>query len=151
MIVENISLPWPTFFWDCQKGNYVKFKLHIWIKVLHFVDLKLIFTVKTLLTIFCCSCHAFTTIVLIIVIIFPYKYVNVHFAFKLAMWCGSYVQVLREFNHVNPQDDEEGKVFANTRVSGVYLISVTKPIFIEERRLFLIVQLLNKTFLAFSI
>ncbi|XP_019463927.1 PREDICTED: peptidyl-prolyl cis-trans isomerase PASTICCINO1 isoform X2 [Lupinus angustifolius] len=26
-----------------------------------------------------------------------------------------YEQVLREFNHVNPQDDEEGKVFANTR------------------------------------
>lgn len=26
-------------------------------------------------------------------------------------------QVLREFNHVNPQDDEEGKVFVNTRVS----------------------------------
>lgn len=26
-------------------------------------------------------------------------------------------QVLREFNHVNPQDDEEGKVFADTRVS----------------------------------
>ncbi|XP_060674522.1 peptidyl-prolyl cis-trans isomerase PASTICCINO1 isoform X2 [Ziziphus jujuba] len=26
-----------------------------------------------------------------------------------------YDKVLREFNHVNPQDDEEGKVFANTR------------------------------------
>lgn len=26
-------------------------------------------------------------------------------------------QVLREFNHVNPQDDEEGKEFLNTRVS----------------------------------
>lgn len=27
------------------------------------------------------------------------------------------MQVLREFNHVNPQDDEEGKIFSNTRVS----------------------------------
>ena len=27
------------------------------------------------------------------------------------------LQVLREFNHVNPQDDEEGKEFSNTRVS----------------------------------
>lgn len=26
------------------------------------------------------------------------------------------VQVLREFNHVNPQDDEEGKEFSDTRV-----------------------------------
>lgn len=26
-------------------------------------------------------------------------------------------QVLREFNHVHPQDDEEGKVFVNARVS----------------------------------
>lgn len=26
------------------------------------------------------------------------------------------MQVLREFNHVNPQDDEEGKEFSNTRV-----------------------------------
>ena len=26
------------------------------------------------------------------------------------------LQVLREFNHVNPQDDEEGKEFSNTRV-----------------------------------
>lgn len=26
------------------------------------------------------------------------------------------MQVLREFNHVNPQDDEEGKIFSNTRV-----------------------------------
>lgn len=25
-------------------------------------------------------------------------------------------QVLREFNHVNPQDDEEGKVFVDKRV-----------------------------------
>lgn len=31
--------------------------------------------------------------------------------------CGSWQQVLREFNHVNPQDDEEGKVFSDTRVS----------------------------------
>jgi hypothetical protein len=31
--------------------------------------------------------------------------------------CGSWQQVLREFNHVNPQDDDEGKVFADTRVS----------------------------------
>jgi len=30
--------------------------------------------------------------------------------------CGSWQQVLREFNHVNPQDDEEGKVFSDTRV-----------------------------------
>lgn len=28
-----------------------------------------------------------------------------------------FVQVLREYNHVNPQDDEEGKVFLNSRVS----------------------------------
>ncbi|PON41328.1 Peptidyl-prolyl cis-trans isomerase PASTICCINO [Trema orientale] len=28
-----------------------------------------------------------------------------------------YDKVLREFNHVNPQDDEEGKVFVDTRVS----------------------------------
>lgn len=27
------------------------------------------------------------------------------------------VQVLREFNHVHPQDDDEGKEFADTRVS----------------------------------
>lgn len=25
--------------------------------------------------------------------------------------------MLREFNHVNPQDDDEGKVFVDTRVS----------------------------------
>lgn len=31
------------------------------------------------------------------------------------------LQVLREFNHVNPQDDEEGKVFLNARVSGFFL------------------------------
>lgn len=27
-----------------------------------------------------------------------------------------FLQVLREFNHVHPQDDEEGKEFSNTRV-----------------------------------
>lgn len=26
------------------------------------------------------------------------------------------MQVLREFNHVNPQDDDEGKEFSDTRV-----------------------------------
>lgn len=31
------------------------------------------------------------------------------------------VQVLREFNHVNPQDDEEGKEFSDTRVSHLTL------------------------------
>lgn len=31
--------------------------------------------------------------------------------------CWMATQVLREFNHVNPQDDEEGKTFSNTRVS----------------------------------
>lgn len=41
--------------------------------------------------------------------------------------CGSWQQVLREFNHVNPQDDEEGKVFANTRVSD--LMCLTQYIF----------------------
>lgn len=29
-------------------------------------------------------------------------------------------QVLREFNHVNPQDDEEGKIFGDTRVSLIF-------------------------------
>ncbi|XP_031277364.1 peptidyl-prolyl cis-trans isomerase PASTICCINO1-like isoform X1 [Pistacia vera] len=33
--------------------------------------------------------------------------------FELAK--AKYEKVLREFNHVNPQDDEEGKVFVNTR------------------------------------
>lgn len=33
--------------------------------------------------------------------------------FELAK--AKYEKVLREFNHVNPQDDEEGKVFSNTR------------------------------------
>ncbi|KAM1094830.1 hypothetical protein ACFX15_009413 [Malus domestica] len=33
--------------------------------------------------------------------------------FELAK--AKYDKVLREFNHVNPQDDEEGKIFANTR------------------------------------
>ena len=28
------------------------------------------------------------------------------------------LQMLREFNHVNPLDGEEGKVFLNARVSG---------------------------------
>ena len=27
-----------------------------------------------------------------------------------------YFQVLREYNHVNPQDDDEGKIFLNSRV-----------------------------------
>lgn len=36
---------------------------------------------------------------------------------NLLTLCGSWQQVLREFNHVNPQDDEEGKVFVDTRVS----------------------------------
>ena len=27
-----------------------------------------------------------------------------------------YLQVLKDFNHVNPQDDDEGKIFAQTRV-----------------------------------
>lgn len=31
------------------------------------------------------------------------------------------VQVLREFNHVNPQNDEDGKVFSDTRVSDLPL------------------------------
>lgn len=26
------------------------------------------------------------------------------------------MQVLREFNHINPQDDDEGKEFSDTRV-----------------------------------
>jgi hypothetical protein len=26
------------------------------------------------------------------------------------------LQVLREYNHVHPQDDDEGKIFANSRV-----------------------------------
>lgn len=37
------------------------------------------------------------------------------------------LQVLREFNHVNPQDDDEGKEFVNTRVS-VFILSI------EERK-----------------
>lgn len=44
-------------------------------------------------------------------------------AFNLSLvLCGICTQVLREFNHVNPQDDEEGKVFANTRVSLVCFV-----------------------------
>lgn len=31
------------------------------------------------------------------------------------------LQVLREFNHVNPQDDEEGKEFLNTRVRSLMI------------------------------
>nr|XP_043620404.1 peptidyl-prolyl cis-trans isomerase PASTICCINO1 [Erigeron canadensis] len=34
---------------------------------------------------------------------------------KFALAKAKYDKVLREFNHVNPQDDEEGKEFANTR------------------------------------
>ncbi|KAM0026468.1 putative peptidylprolyl isomerase [Helianthus debilis subsp. tardiflorus] len=34
---------------------------------------------------------------------------------KYALAKTKYEKVLREFNHVNPQDDEEGKEFANTR------------------------------------
>lgn len=34
---------------------------------------------------------------------------------KYALAKAKYDKVLREFNHVNPQDDEEGKEFANTR------------------------------------
>ncbi|CAI9276932.1 unnamed protein product [Lactuca saligna] len=33
---------------------------------------------------------------------------------KFALAKAKYDKVLREFNHVNPQDDEEGKEFANT-------------------------------------
>lgn len=28
-----------------------------------------------------------------------------------------FLQLLREYNHVNPQDDDEGKIFLNSRVS----------------------------------
>lgn len=31
-------------------------------------------------------------------------------------------QLLREFNHVNPQDDEEGKEFLNTRVRSFFWV-----------------------------
>lgn len=34
---------------------------------------------------------------------------------KYALAKAKYDKILREFNHVNPQDDEEGKEFANTR------------------------------------
>ncbi|WCJ19171.1 FKBP-type peptidyl-prolyl cis-trans isomerase family protein [Euphorbia peplus] len=34
---------------------------------------------------------------------------------KIELAKAKYEKVLREFNHVNPQDDEEGKVFADTR------------------------------------
>lgn len=34
------------------------------------------------------------------------------------------LQVLREFNHVNPQDDDEGKEFVNTRVSVFFILSI---------------------------
>lgn len=40
------------------------------------------------------------------------------------------VQVLREFNHVNPQDDEEGKEFSDTRVS-LFLIATETNIFLS--------------------
>jgi hypothetical protein len=41
---------------------------------------------------------------------------------------GALVQVLREFNHVNPQDDDEGKEFVNARVSVFFVLSI------EERK-----------------
>lgn len=31
--------------------------------------------------------------------------------------------MLREFNHINPQDDEEGKIFTDTRVSDLLSVS----------------------------
>ena len=37
--------------------------------------------------------------------------------------------MLREFNHVNPQDDEEGKVFADTRVSFCFKFFVSLKLF----------------------
>ncbi|TYG85817.1 hypothetical protein ES288_A13G085500v1 [Gossypium darwinii] len=38
-------------------------------------------------------------------------------------------QVLREFNHVNPQTDEEGKVFLDTRTYVIFLAKLKKPQF----------------------
>lgn len=54
--------------------------------------------------------------------------------------------MLREFNHVNPQDDEEGKVFVNTRVSVCFTIALMLkliwPIFSNYINLFDIDSLL---------
>jgi hypothetical protein len=38
--------------------------------------------------------------------------------FELAK--AKYEKVLREFNHVNPQDEDEGKIFGDTRVSSIF-------------------------------
>lgn len=49
---------------------------------------------------------------------------------NLLTLCGSWHQVLREFNHVNPHDDQEGKIFADTRVSGHVSLSQYTIIYI---------------------
>lgn len=48
--------------------------------------------------------------ILIDLIILANACLNIHYA-------AIFLQLLREYNHVNPQDDEEGKIFLNSRVS----------------------------------
>lgn len=61
-----------------------------------------------------------------------------------------FMQVLREFNHVNPQDDEEGKIFANTRVTIIPCLLILSSVYLIFCNCLILVSCNGKHLLSLS-